>query len=389
MKKILILLSTVSILFATNPDSTQQFQYDFSTQHEIAHTSIKDQGRSGTCWAYATLSFLESEILKKTGKKVDLSENYIVRHTYSEKARKHVRLHGANNFSQGGQSHDVTNIIRNNGAMPESAYPGFKVDNEVNHKELSKVLNKFLEGVLDTRYLTDKWYSAFNSVLDVYFGEIQENFEYKGSDYTPNSFTKNYLQLNPDDYIEMTSYTNYPFYEKCCLEIPDNWNYNCNYYNIPIDDLEKTVDRALKNGYSVCWDADVSEDYFSPDTFDLALVPTDAYEDTIEDKWEGTIKNYVEEKIIDQELRQKTFDNFHTTDDHLMHLVGVVKDQQGNKWYKIKNSWGTDDQQYDGYYYISQSYFRLKTIAIMINKKALPTQLRTKLELNLVGKIIN
>ncbi len=392
MKLKFLLLIMVLFLF-TNfliaNDSTETFTYTFKNIYRIKNTPVKDQGSSGTCWAYATISFLESEVLRETGKEVDLAEMYIVRGSYAKKARKYVRLHGANTFAQGGQSHDVIDMMNEHGIVPEQEYPGLKIDGEVNHKEISKVTKGFLDAVLDSRYLTNRWYKAFNGILDVYLGEMPTKFNYQGQEYTPKNFLENYCAINTEDYIELTSYTNYPFYQTCCLEVPDNWSYNCNYYNVPIDDLEQAVDHALKKGYSICWDADVSEAYFSPDTLDIAILPTDAYEDTIEKKWDGKIKDFVEEKEVDQALRQETFDNFHTTDDHLMHLVGLVEDQQGNLFYKIKNSWGTEDKQYEGYYYISKPYFRMKTIALMINKNALPGSLKTKLKLNTLGKMIH
>lgn len=385
-----ISLSIVATIFAEDekPDSTA-FYYEFTPKYEIKNTEVKDQGRTGTCWAFGTISFLESEVYRKTKKEINLSEGYIVRGTYTQKATKYVRLHGANTFSQGGQSHDVTDQIKNFGIVPGEIYPEFKVEDKIDHGEVSKVLTNMLDAVLDSRYLTKKWFPAFNAVLDVYLGKRPETFTYENKNYTPKEFASEYLKLNPDEYIEITSYSNYPFYETCCLEIPDNWSYNCSYYNLPIDELEKTVDHAIKNGYSICWDADVSEKYFSPDTLDIAIMPTKAYEDTIEDEWDGKIKGYVEELAVDQALRQETFDNFQTTDDHLMHMVGIVEDQKGNKFYKIKNSWGVKDKQYDGYYYISEAYFRLKTVALMINKEALPSDIKRKLKLNLVGKILH
>jgi bleomycin hydrolase len=387
-----VILSMILIvnLFAEDDgcDSTD-FKYEFITKFEVKSTEVKDQGRSGTCWAFGTVSFLESEIFRETGREVNLSEMFIVRGTYADKARKYVRLHGANNFSQGGQCHDVTDQIRQAGIVPQSVYPDFVVEEKIDHGELSNVLTNMLEGILDSRYLTEKWYPAVNAVLDVYLGEMPKKFIWEEKEYTPQSFTQDYLKLNPDDYIEITSYSNYPFYETCCLEVPDNWSYNCDYYNVPIDELVEIVENGIKKGYSICWDADVSEEYFTPDTFDIALLPTKAFEDTIEDQWDGKIKGYVDEMVVDQAMRQETFDNFRTTDDHLMHLVGIAEDQRGNKFYKIKNSWGTEDRQYDGYYYISEAYFRLKTVALMINKKALSVATKGKLKLNLMGKILH
>ncbi|MBN2281864.1 MAG: aminopeptidase [Candidatus Marinimicrobia bacterium] len=374
----IVILCISTRLHSENDTTKTTFQYEFKTLTEIPATTVKDQGKSGTCWSYATISFLESEVLRNTGEKVDLAEMFFVRNTYLNKAKKYVRLHGANTFAEGGQSHDVIDIMQTEGALPQESYNGFEIDGEVDHKEISKVTKAFLDAVVDSRYLTTKWFDAFTALMDTYLGKIPQDFQYKGKTYTPESFLSDYLKIDPNDYVELTSYTNYPFYEKCCLEVPDNWSYNCNYLNIPIDELELVVDQALEKGYSVCWDADVSEDYWTPDTLDIALLPTKAYNDTIEDQWDKKIKGFVEEIEVDQELRQQTFDTYQTTDDHLMHLVGLAEDQQGNKFYKIKNSWGNEDHQYDGYYYISKPYFRLKTLCLMVHKDAIPKKILKK-----------
>jgi len=378
LRFLLIFAFYFTFLIAEDDDSTSTFQYQFKTLKEIPSTTVKNQGKSGTCWSYATISFLESEILRETGNEVDLSEMFIVRNTYANKAIKYIRLHGANTFAEGGQSHDVTDIMKTYGVVPQEVYNGFEIDGKVDHKEISKVTKAFLDAVLDSRYLTSKWFEAFSGILDTYLGENPEKFEYNGKKYTPKSFMTDYLKIDPSDYVELTSYTNYPFYEKCCLEVPDNWSYDCNYYNLPIDELEAVIDNALEKGYSVCWDADVSDKFWTPDTFDYAILPTKAFEDTIEDKWDDKIKGQIEEKLVDQELRQETFDNFNTTDDHLMHLVGNAEDQFGNKYYKIKNSWGSKDKQFNGYYYVSQSYFRQQTICLMVHKDSVPKKIRKK-----------
>ena len=359
-------------------DSTETFKYEFKTLIEIPSTIVKDQGKSNMCWVYSTLSFLESEVLRKTNQEVDLSEGFIVRGTYTHKAQRYVKLHGLGNFAHGGQAHDVTNMMKLYGIVPQEIYNDLEMDDEVNHHELERVTKSFLDAVIDSRHLTSKWFEAFSGILDTYLGERPKYFHYDGKKYTPLTFMSDYLKINPNDYIEFTSYSNYPFYEKCCLEVPDNWDNNCDYYNVPIDDLEDIVDQALEKGYSVCWDADISEKYFTPDTLNIAIQPTRAFEDTIEKIWDDEIIGYVKEMFVDQEARQQTIDNYITTDDHLMHIIGIVEDPKGNKYYKVKNSWGYDVENFDGFNYVSKPYFRMKTIALMINKEAVPRKIRKK-----------
>jgi bleomycin hydrolase len=253
-----------------------------------------------------------------------------------------------------------------------------------NHGEMSAVLNALLEAVLKRKgkRVTPRWPKAYNAVLDVYLGKPPKTFTYKGKTYTPKKFAAEFLGLNLDDYIELTSYTHHPFYKKCRLELPDNWTYNDDYYNVPIDDLERIVDHVLENGYSLVWDGDVSEREFSTRKKGYAIVPGKDWEDKTmaekEKEEDEGITEPVKEKEITREMRQKTFANFLTTDDHLMHIVGIAKDQVGTKFYLTKNSGGTD-RKYGGYVYMSRSYFRLKTTAIMINKHSLPGDIKTKL----------
>lgn len=364
--------------------------YVFTILKELERTPVKDQARTGTCWVFSAVSFLESELLRMGKEEIDLSEMFVVRHTYPHKARNYIRLHGYAIFSQGGQFHDVIDQIRRHGIVPEEVYPGMNIDEKRhNHGEMSAVLNSILEAVLKRRgrRLTPRWMEAFEAVLDVYLGKPPDSFPYQGKTYTPRSFVTNHLQLNLDDYIEITSYTHFPFYKKCRLDVPDNWSFNSDYYNVPIDDLEKIVDEAVNKGYSVAWDADVSDRGFSPkgkesltvyDRTDYAIVPLKDWEDQTKAEEKEKFSKPVQEKEITQEIRQKSFDNFTTTDDHLMHIVGIAEDQTGSKFYLVKNSWGTD-RRYKGYNYVSRSYFRLHTICIMINKNALLPALKTKM----------
>jgi len=359
--------------------------YKFKITKKVKDVSVKSQGRTGTCWSFATTSFLESEVLRKTGiKDIDLSEMYTVRNVYNRKAKFFVRLHGVTNFSSGGQAHDVIDQMKISGMVPESIYSGKKIGEKIhNHGELETVLNAFMNGIVKKRgkRLSPRWLEAFNGILDVYLGKRVKDFKYKGKKYTPKTFVSDYLKLNADDYIELASCTNVPFYTKFRQLLPDNWTANSNYYNVPIDTLESIVDNAIKKGYSVCWDADVSDRYFGYKRIKgWAIVPEKNYEDLTKKEKKAPIKKPLKEKVITQEMRQKDYDNYSTTDDHLMHLVGIAKDQNGKKFYLIKNSWGTDNQ-YKGYYYISKAYFRLRTINIMINKEVLSKKLKKRLNL--------
>lgn len=366
--------------------------YVFTILKEVKRTPIKDQASTGTCWIFSSLSFLESEILRMGKEEVDLSEMFVVRHTLSQKALSYIRLHGMANFDQGGQFHDVIDQIERSGAVPEAEYTGMKIgEKRHNHGEMIAVLKAMLSAVLEKsgKRLTPRWLEAFEAVLDVYLGKSPESFKYKDRDYTPQSFVKDYLGINPGDYIEITSYTQYLFYKQCRLEVPDNWSFNSDYYNVPLDDLEKITDEALDSGYSVGWDADVSdrgfslkdkEDIKTYENPDYAIVPLKDWEDQTKAESKEKITQPVKEKEITQEIRQQSFDNFNTTDDHLMHIVGIAKDQTGAKFYLVKNSWGID-RRYLGYNYISKPYFRLHTINIIINKNALNPEIKDKLEI--------
>jgi len=325
--------------------------------YDLPATIVKDQNRSGTCWAFAGISFLESEILKAKGDTFDLSEMYTVRYTYPEKAEKYVRLHGNAVFGPGGQAHDVTNVIRDYGIVPESVYNGMEYGaSNHNHGELDALLKGMSESIIKRRggKLTTVWFEAVNAVVDIYLGKVPEEFEYDGSTYSPGSFAE-MTGLDPDDYIEITSYMHHPFYESFQLEVPDNWS-NDYYFNLPLDELIEVMDHAIENGFTVCWDGDVSDKGFTHSK---------------------GVASFDEE--VTQELRQEVFDNYTATDDHLMHITGIVEDQDGIRYYKTKNSWAEDSNDFGGYLNMSESYIRLKTVAIMVNKDALPKDISKKL----------
>ncbi|MFW6140161.1 MAG: aminopeptidase C [Acidobacteriota bacterium] len=366
-------LLTIGLLFPQVSLRAQETDkaYQFTVTHEIKHTPVKNQARTGTCWCFSTVSFIESEAMRLGAEALDLSEMYIVNHTYRKKAENYVWMHGNANFGQGSLSHHVMNQFREKGIAPESVYDGMELGRDYyDHSEMFRVLKGMLDGVIAARRPTIQWKNAFIGVLNTYLGTPPENFEYKGKTYDPVSFAKEKVLINPDDYIELTSYTYAPFYSQCRLNVPDNWDYNHKFYNIPLDDLEQAADHALKNGYSITWDGDVSEKHFSSRDKGYAILPKEEIKNEITEP--------VEEMQVTQKNRQKTFDNYATTDDHLMHVVGLAKDQRGNIYYYIKNSGGTEGV-YKGYLYMSKPYYRMKTTAIMVHKEALPEDLKEKL----------
>lgn len=364
--------------------------YTFTVDKELPRTPVKDQYWTGTCWCFATTSFLESELIRLGKGETDLSEIYTVRGAYPLKALNYIQMHGDANFGQGGQAHDVFDTMALNGAVPESVYSGMNIgENRHNHGEMMSVLTGILDAVLKNnngRKLTPRWLDAVNAVLDVYLGKSPETFSYKDKTYTPQSFAAEFMGLNPADYIELTSYSHHPWYKQCRLEIPDNWNYNSNYYNLPLDEFEAVAENSIKNGYTLVWDGDVSERDFSPGGSPTeygagyAIVPEKDWDDMTRAERKVKISAPFKEKTITPELRQETFNNHSTTDDHLMHLVGIAHDQTGARFYLIKNS-GGEDRAYKGYLYMSSAYFRLKTTAMMVHKDALPNELKAKLGL--------
>lgn len=353
----------------------------FTMDTEVKRTPVKNQYRTGTCWDHATLSFLESEILRVGKGEHDLSEMWVVRHTYPKKALAYVRNGGAAQFGEGGQAHDVLATLREVGIVPEAAYNGLRIEeSRHNHGEMFAVLKSMLDAVtkLHGGRITPRWQEAFAGVLDAYLGKPVASFEYQGKSYTPKSYLES-LGLNLDDYVELTSYTHHPFYTKTTVEVPDNWSHGTDYYNLPIDELEAVMDHALKNGYSIAWDGDVSEREFSGRT-GYAFVPATPYDEQTQAARDAKPTAPEPERTVSQEARQTTFDNQTTTDDHLMHIVGLAHDQAGNKFYYTKNSGGAD-RTFGGYMYMSRSYVRLKTVAIMVHKASIPPAVAQKLGL--------
>ncbi|MDW7679256.1 MAG: C1 family peptidase [bacterium] len=382
---ILLLITAVlmsNVLFAQeekNGDEKKE-AYQFTIVKELPRTVVKNQASTSTCWCFATISFLESELLRMGKEEFDLSEMYIVRHTYPAKAQRYVRLHGETNFPHGGACYDVIEVMKNHGIVPEDVYPGINYgEKKHHHGELSRILKGTLDAVVKKRggRVTPVWSEAFNAVLDIYLGEIPESFSYKGNKYTPKSFLADYLQLNLDDYIDVTSYTHHPFYTQFYLEVPDNWTFNDKYYNVTLEDLQAIIDYSLDSGYTLVYGGDVSNKFFDSKK-GYAIVPQKDWEDMTEEERKQKITEPVEEKTPTQELRQQWFDNFTATDDHAMHIIGIANDQNGNIFYLTKNSWGTD-RKYDGYLYMSCPYVLLNATGFMVNKNGIPQDIRKKM----------
>lgn len=387
-----VLLMVVSCLGAwaqdKNGEPKLEDRYEFAIVTEVGVTPVGDQSRSGTCWSFSANAFIESELLRLGKGEYNLSEMWIVRNTYIDKAEKYVRMHGNINFSAGGAFHDVFNVYRKYGMMPEEAYEGLNYGTtNHNHSELDAVLKGYLNAVISGRKLTTAWMEGYVGILNAYLGVPPETFKYNGKEYTPETFAES-LGLNMDDYVSLTSYTHHPFYTQFILEIPDNWAWGSS-WNIPLNEFMTTIDNALNTGYSVCWGSDVSEKGFQYGK-GFAVVPAEQ-EQTLEgtelSRWvklseDSKMMELLEksgEMRITQDARQLAFDNYETTDDHGMLITGIAKDQRGDKFYKVKNSWGTN-QKYKGYFYASAPFVAYKTMNIIVHKDALPKEVAKKLQ---------
>jgi bleomycin hydrolase len=348
--------------------------YQFKTIIDLEATDVISQGNTGTCWSFSASSFLESEIIRLTGKHIDISEMYNVRNTYPKKAWTYVMRQGKAQFSEGGLAHDVINSASEFGIVPNSAYSGLKKGQEKhNHAKIVDTLKIVLNTYLKDSNLD--WAAQVNTILDDRLGKNITTFDYKGKKYTPQSFLK-MTEINPEDYVTITSFTHKPFYSNFVLNIPDNFS-NGSFYNVTLEDMMTVINSALKSGFTIELDCDVSEKTFSS-KYGLAIIPKDGIDA------KNALVSIQKEKNITPEFRQQEFENFNTTDDHLMHITGILKDQNGTTYYKVKNSWGTNPNRVTngGYIYMSESYMKLKTISVMIHKDALPKNISSKLNLN-------
>ena len=366
------ILAFVIILFAALPLFAQEEEKDleqkeFTLAKEYWRTPVKSQDRTSTCWSFSTISFIESEIHRLGNGDFELSEMYGVNLTYIEKARRYIRMHGNNTFGEGGLAHDVMWVFRNFGAVRDSDYTGrWPSEEKFNHREFTRALKGYLDGVLKGGSPTAKWEKGFKGLLDAYMGAPPEKIVVDGNEMTPKEFADTVLKFQPDDYVAITSFSHMPFYARCELEIPDNWAHFDGYLNVPIDDLMKIFDNAIENGFTVAIGGDISEKTYSQKKWGYGIVEADK-----------------EGKTVTQAERDKMFGDWSSTDDHGMHTVGYSTDADGTRFYFTKNSWGTENQgPYEGYSYFSANFIRAKMNTIVVHKEAVPSEIRAKLKLD-------
>ncbi|HML71648.1 MAG: C1 family peptidase [Parabacteroides sp.] len=392
MKKVLV----GALLFACALTTVAQESgdYVFTPVKELKVTPVKNQNRTGTCWSFSGLGFLEAELIRQGKGEFDLSEMFIVGHSYKDKADKYVRLHGKLNFGQGGSFEDVLYVTKHYGAVPESVMNGLQYGEDMHvHGEMEAIAYNYVNAVVKNNNgkLSTSWKKGYDAVIDSYLGEVPEKFTYNGKEYTPQTFAKE-LGLNIDDYVSLTSYTHHPFYSEFPLEIEDNWRW-ANSYNLPLDEFMAVFENAINTGYSIAWGSDVSEKGFTRNG--IAVVPDIKAIETSgsdQDKWVGLSKTEKDNEIkkliekpcqeipVTQAMRQEAYDNYQTTDDHGMIIYGIAKDQTGKKFYMVKNSWGTDNK-YQGTWYASEAFVAYKTMNIIVHKDALPKTIAKKLGL--------
>lgn len=393
MKKTVIILSIIlisGIAFAQK-DTTAVDTFRFTTIKENKITPVKNQASSGTCWSFSTIGFFESELLRLGKPEVDLSEMYVVHKSYSDKADKFVRMNGTINFAAGGSFFDVIYAIKNYGIVPDSEMSGLKYgEDKHRHGELDDLTEAYVKTLIKNpnKKLSTAWKKGFDGILDAYLGECPKEFSLNGKKFTPITYAQS-LGLNMDDYVSLTSFTHHPFYSKFVIEIPDNWRWEES-YNLPLNELMEVFDNAIDKGYCIAWGSDVSEKGFTRNG--VAVNPEVKKENlpgSDQAKWLNITQKEMEEKIfkikgpqpevkVSQELRQKSFDNYETTDDHGMVIFGTAKDQNGTKYYLVKNSWGTDSK-YKGIWYASESFVQHKTINILVHKDAIPKEILKKI----------
>ncbi len=400
MKKTLLLALLLTAFAGVRADEEETDSVDvnkpqFTVIKENPITSVKNQNRSGTCWCFSTLSFFESEILRKSGKTYDLCEMYVCNKDYMDRAELCVRMHGDAQFAEGGSAYDVLYVLENYGICPEEAMPlpgTLYGDTLANFGEFFSVLEPYVGAVAKSqaKTITDTWKKGFQGILDAYLGPCPESFEYEGKAYTPRSFASS-LGLDWNDYISITSYSHRPFYTEFPVEVQDNWRQPGS-WNLPVDEMARVISEAVMNGYTIAWGGDVSGDGFTRDGLAI-LYDVDATQSaagTDMDRWLGLSKSEKEkkaeelgvnvtEKIPTQEMRQKEYDNWTLTDDHGMLIYGIAEDQTGRKYYMVKNSWG-DAGDYDGIWYMSENFIVAKTMDILVNKNALPKDILRKLQ---------
>ena len=351
--------------------------YQFTEVVRIPVTSVKNQNASGTCWCFATTSFLEAELLREGKGEYDLSEMFTVRYNYYERLNDNYLRRGKGNIGEGSIAHMALKVIDKYGIVPQSAYLGINYDSPLpDHRELGTYIAAIAGASVELRQRSPEYFKLQDALFDIYMGKIPENFEYEGKEYTPISF-RDMLGIDIDDYVEITSFSHHPFYQKVPLEIPDNWDHEL-LYNLPLDDMMAVIDNALNNGYTVCWDGDVSEQGYVFMPTGVAVLPADPRTDMQTIAASGSIIEEVE--YVDQAMRQAGFESFTTTDDHLEHITGIATDPAGTRYYITKNSWG-ERGPFDGYHYMSEKYVRAKTVSILVHKDAIPSDIKAKMGL--------
>lgn len=390
MKKIIFI--SIALLAAVTLSAQEQPkapEYEFTTIKENPVTSIKNQYRSGTCWCFSALSFVESEVLRMKGDSLDLSEMFVVGKSYRDRAVKYVRLDGHLNFAAGSSFGDVLHVINDYGIVPQEAMPGFNYGTDKpEHSELDAALKGYVDAIKSNpnRKLSTAWLRGFDGIIEAYFGEYPETFTVNGVEYTPGSY-RDHIGFNYDDYVNITSFTHHPFYEPFIIEVCDNWRWDTA-YNLPMDEMMEVMYNAIDKGYTIAWGSDVSEKGFTRDG--LAVMPVEkkkAAAGSDQERWVGKAKDEPKEEVktelpkemeITQEMRQEGYDRKTTTDDHGMHIYGLAQDQNGTKYFMVKNSWG-EAGKYKGIWYASDAFVRYKTMNIVVHKDALPKHIAKKL----------
>jgi len=360
-----------------NQSEASKNSFTFTPVINTEATSVKNQKSSGTCWSYSTNSFLESEMIRMGKKPVDLADLFSARNVYVEKGINYVRMHGALTLGDGGACHDVINMLAKYGAVPQEAYAG----NDYGSPGSSDRMNKLTEAILKKAVSGDfdpNWKTRYIRTIDSCMGTVPEKFTYEGKEYTPKTFAKEVVGINPADYVELSSFNTSPYYQKAVLMVPDNWSYD-QVYNVQMDDITRIIDNALKGGFSVAWATDVSEKGFSWKN-GVAYVPQNDFDRMSADEQKNMFNGPKPEKEITVDLRQAAFDDYQTTDDHGMQITGMAKDQNGKEYYIVKNSWGATND-YHGYLYVTKNFVKYKTTAFLLHKKGIPSDIRKKLDI--------
>ena len=385
--KLKLFFSAAVLALAATAATAQDYQ--FTTVKENPITSIKNQYRSGTCWCFSALSFVESEILRTKGVEVDLSEMFVVGKSYRDRAIKYVRLDGHLNFAAGSSFGDVLHVINDYGIVPQNFTEGygFNYGTELpEHNELDAALKGYVSAIVKNpnRTLSTAWINGFDNIVEAYFGEIPATFTVDGVEYTPESY-RDFLGINYDDYVNITSFTHHPFYEPFVIEVPDNWRWDTA-YNVPMDEMMEIMFNAIDKGYTIAWGSDVSETGFTRNGLAVALEEAKATTGSDQERWVGKadapkeeVKAALPQEVtVTQEMRQEGYDRKTTTDDHGMHIYGVAQDQNGTKYFMVKNSWG-ETGKYKGIWYASETFVKFKTMNIVVHKDALPKSIAKKL----------